>query len=191
MQVFLDPFSTSMAIISGLIFGFLLRKAAVCRFDTIVNQLLLKDFTVMKVILTAIVTGSIGLYTLRYLGIIPSLMLSKTPIMMTAIGGVIFGLGMSLAGYCPGTGIAAIADGSRDMIYGMIGMITGALLFNEISPWVAPYLKTKDVYYQKTLSYAFATTDLTVILALIIFWLLFVLGIGRYEKKKKLFSSST
>ena len=61
VALFDNLFSVITAVISGLVFGFLLRKAYVTRFDTIVNQLILKDFTVMKVIFTAITVGSVGI----------------------------------------------------------------------------------------------------------------------------------
>lgn len=178
------PFSTAfLAIASGIVFGFLLRKATVSRFDTIVGQLLLKDFTVMKVILTAIVAGSIGIYFLGMFGYLPGLHLSKTPILFSLIGGSIFGVGMSLTGYCPGTAIAALAEGSKDMLFALPGMLIGSIIFNALSPSWYLYMIKPDQYYQKTLDDLFIFPQGFSIFFVFVMWLAFVFIMHRYENK--------
>ncbi|NGX28435.1 MAG: hypothetical protein K940chlam1_00614 [Candidatus Anoxychlamydiales bacterium] len=137
--------------IAGFLFGFLLRKAKVTRFDVIVKQLLLKDFTVMKVIFTAIIVGSIGIYTMLGFNLI-GLSISDATQGAVIIGGSIFGIGMAIMGYCPGTGIAALADGSRDMFFGLIGMLTGAAIFAEAYPYITKYMKLTDNSAMQTLA---------------------------------------
>ena len=110
--------SLILGSLMGFVFGFLLRKAYVSRFDTIVKQLIIKDFTVMKVIFTAIIVGSIGIYFMKIFGWV-ALELSKASFLAVIFGGTIFGIGMAITGYCPGTAIASLADGSKDMIYGL------------------------------------------------------------------------
>ena len=138
----LAPFPTLLSgLITGILFGFILRKALVTRFDIIVNQLLLRDFTVMKVILTAIACGSLGIYGLHSAS--PSLpfLISKTTLFSTMLGGTLFGIGMAIMGYCPGTGVGALADGARDMWFGVLGMIVGAALYAHLYPWIVSYIK--------------------------------------------------
>lgn len=125
----------------GIIFGFLLRKGYVTKFDVIVNQFLFRDFTVMKVILTATLFGGISMYGITYFMPHYSLVISKTTLLSSAIGGAIFGIGMAIMGYCPGTGIGALADGARDMWFGMLGMVTGAALYAQVYPWIACTIK--------------------------------------------------
>ncbi len=139
------PFKTILSgLFVGIAFGFLLRKSYVTRFDTIVNQMLLKDFTVMKVMLTAIAFGSMGIYTI--ISFLPShqLIISPTPLFASALGGGIFGIGMAIMGYCPGTGIGALADGARDMWFGVLGMIAGAALYAELFPWITTHIKSSS-----------------------------------------------
>lgn len=187
MQLHLFPnvFTIFLAIMAGLIFGFLLRKGGVSRFDTIVGQLLLKDFTVMKVILTAIVVGSIGIYSLEALGLIPSFHLSDTPILFSALGGAVFGIGMSIAGYCPGTAIASIAEGSKDMIFGLMGMIFGAFLFNEFSAELMPYLNQRDFAFHQTIGSLFAVPHWMAIGGVAAIWAIFALLVKSFERKRK------
>lgn len=124
--------------LAGLIFGFLLQRGGVTRYNVILGQFLLKDFTVLKVMLTAIIVGAAGIYGMLALGILESgdLHLKSATILGNALGGVIFGVGMAVLGYCPGTGIGAIADGSRHAIFGVLGMLAGAAVFAEMQPWL-------------------------------------------------------
>jgi uncharacterized protein len=124
-----------LGAITGLVFGFLLQKGGVTRADVIIGQFLLRDFTVLKVMLTAVIVGGVGVYGLLGMGVIESLHIKNAAIWGNLLGGGIFGVGMAILGYCPGTGVAAIGDGSRDAIPGVIGMIVGAALFAEAYPW--------------------------------------------------------
>lgn len=128
-------------LIIGLFFGFLLRKGHLTRFSVIVGQLLLRDFTVMKVMLTAIVTGSIGIYTLQYFLPEHTLLIKPKMISAVLVGGAIFGVGMATLGFCPGTAVGALADGARDVWFGILGMLAGAALFAEVYPWL------KDIFF--------------------------------------------
>ena len=58
------------------------------------------------------------------------------------IGGLIFGVGMAVLGYCPGTGAAALGDGSRHAIPGLIGMMVGGVVFAELYPWLSKNVLT-------------------------------------------------
>ena len=126
--------------VTGLIFGFLLQKARVTRADVIIAQFLLRDYTVMKVILTAIVVGSIGIYGMLEMDMIPVLSIKPAFLYANALGGLIFGVGMAILGYCPGTALAAIGDGSRDAIAGVLGGVTGVALFAALFPLLSSSL---------------------------------------------------
>ena len=141
---FASPGMLLSGAVTGLIFGFLLQKARVTRADVIIAQFLLRDYTVMKVILTAIVVGSIGIYGMLNIGMIPALSIKPAFLYANALGGLIFGVGMAVLGYCPGTALAAIGDGSRDAIAGVLGGVTGAALFAELYPLLSSRLI--DVY---------------------------------------------
>lgn len=126
-----DPISKlALGLITGFLFGFLLQKGHVTKYPVIVRQFLLRDFTVLKTMLTAVVVGGIGVYALKALGS-ASLHVKPAQLAAVSIGGLIFGVGMVLLGYCPGTGIAAAAEGKTDALFGVVGMMFGALLFAE------------------------------------------------------------
>ncbi len=119
-----------LGFLIGFVFGFLLQKGRLTHYATIVGQFLLRDFTVLKVMLTGIVVGAIGVYGLREFGWV-SLDIMPAVVGSVVVGGLIFGVGMALLGYCPGTAVGAIGEGSRHAMAGVFGMLAGAALYAE------------------------------------------------------------
>ena len=120
--------------IFGLAFGFLLQKGGVGKFNVLMGQLLLQDFTVAKVMLTAIVVGMVGVFALHHFAKV-NLHIKPTRVGANIIGGLLFGAGFALMGYCPGTAAAALGQGSWDALFGMAGLVVGSWLFAELSRW--------------------------------------------------------
>lgn len=118
--------------IFGFAFGFLLQKGGVGKFNILIGQLLLQDFTVAKIMLTAIVVGMAGVFTLHHFAKV-NLHIKPTRIASNVIGGLFFGAGFALIGYCPGTAAAAIGQGSWDALFGMAGLVAGSWIFAEFS----------------------------------------------------------
>jgi hypothetical protein len=118
--------------IFGLVFGFLLQKGGVGKFNVIIGQLLLQDWTVVKIMLTAIIVGMIGVFTLHHFAKV-NLHIKPTRIGANIIGGLLFGAGFALIGYCPGTAAVALGQGSWDALFGMAGLIAGSWIFAELS----------------------------------------------------------
>ncbi len=122
-------------MIFGFCFGFLLQKGGVAKFHVLIGQLLLEDFTVIKVMLTAVVTGMIGIFAMQAKGLV-TLHPKPTRYGANIIGGLFFGAGFALAAYCPGTGAAALGQGNLDALAVMAGLMAGSYLFAEISGWL-------------------------------------------------------
>ncbi len=120
------------AVLFGLAFGFLLQKGGVGKYHILMGQLLLQDFTVVKIMLTAIVVGMVGIFTLHRFAKV-NLHIKPTRLGPNIIGGLIFGAGFALIGYCPGTAAAALGQGSYDALFGMAGLIVGSYLYAEFS----------------------------------------------------------
>lgn len=128
-------------LITGILFGFLLQKGRVLRYDKQIGALRLLDMTIVKFMLTAIVVGMIGTYALVDLGMAK---LSVKPMIIGAvvIGGLIFGIGWGLFGYCPGTSLGAVGEGRLDGLWGIAGMLAGAALYAEAYPLMQKTLLT-------------------------------------------------
>jgi uncharacterized membrane protein YedE/YeeE len=122
-------------IITGIIFGFLLQKAQVLRYDKQVGALRLIDMTILKFMLSAIVVASIGIYLFKDLGLI-ELDIKATSIGAQVIGGLLFGIGWGLLGYCPGTAAGALGEGRIDGLWGILGMLCGGALYAVIYPFM-------------------------------------------------------
>lgn len=138
---FADPKVIILGALTGLVFGFLLQKGGVTRYNVIVNQFRFRDFTVLKTMLTAIVVGAIGIYAMLQLGMIKGLHVKSADLAMNAVGGLVFGVGMVLLGYCPGTALAAVGQGSRDAAVGVGGALVGAAVYAEAYPFLARVLE--------------------------------------------------
>jgi uncharacterized protein len=123
-----------IGLITGVFFGFFLQKAQVTKYEAIFGQLLLIDFTVIKVMLTAIVIGMAGVYSMRRIGLV-DLDIKPGSWGANGLGGVIFGVGLAILGYCPGTAAGAAGQGSLDALVGGVGgMIAGGMLYTRIYP---------------------------------------------------------
>lgn len=128
------PAQLLIGLLLGIAFGFLLQKGGVTSYDVIVGQLLFTDFTVVKVMLSAVLTGMIGVHLLRSLGL-ARLHPQSGSFGASALGGLIFGVGFALLGYCPGTAAGAVGQGSLDALFGGVaGLVIGAGLFAAAFP---------------------------------------------------------
>lgn len=134
-QVFGKPGSARQLALGfgfGIVFGFLLQKGGVAKYEVLLGALLLTDFTVMKIMLTAIVVGMVGIFAMHALGWV-KLHVKPTRYAANVIGGLLFGVGFALLGYCPGTGAAALGQGNFDAIAGILGLMVGSHLYAEMS----------------------------------------------------------
>lgn len=124
----------AIGLMIGVVFGFLLQKGGMTQYDIIIGQLLLEDFTVMKLMTSAIITTMVGFHLLRSLGFL-ELRVKPGSWGSSALGGLIFGVGFGLLGYCPGTLIGATGEGSLDALFGgVLGLLAGAGIFAEFYP---------------------------------------------------------
>lgn len=134
------PASPTRTLVSGLvfgtIFGFLLQKGGVAKFHVLIGQLLLKDFTVLKVMLSAVVVGTLGIHLMHHWKMV-ELHIKPTRIASNIIGGLLFGAGFALSAYCPGTGAAALGQGNFDALAMIMGMLGGSYVFAEASGWIS------------------------------------------------------
>ncbi|MEE4134434.1 MAG: DUF6691 family protein [Desulforhopalus sp.] len=120
-------------LVTGLLFGFLLQKGRVLRYDKQLGALRLKDMTIVKFMLSSVIVGMVGVYILHDLGL-AKLSIKATILGPVILGALIFGLGWGLLGYCPGTSMGALGEGRWDALWGILGMIVGAGLFAEAYP---------------------------------------------------------
>ena len=125
-----------LGLLVGICFGFLLQKGGATDYGVIEGQLLLTDFTVLKLMLSAVIVGMVVFPVLKRSGY-ANLHAADGTAGSNVIGGLIFGAGFGLLGYCPGTVAGAVGTGALDaLVGGMVGMLIGAGLFADIYPSV-------------------------------------------------------
>jgi len=166
-------------LITGVLFGFLMQKGRVVRYDRQIGALRLMDMTIVKYFFSAIMTGMIGIAVLHNLGIAKPLIL-PTNIGANIIGGLTFGLGWSIIGYCPGTSLGALGEGRTDAFWGILGMLTGAALFAEVYPAISRTVLTWGREGSITLPHILGLNDWIVIVLFV------AMGLGLFvflEKK--------
>ncbi len=129
-----------LALPIGMIFGVLLHRGGVADYNVIVNQFRLRDFTVLKVMFTAIIVGGLGVLALHATGH-ATYHIKPTNLLGVVLGAALFGVGMVLYGYCPGTGIAAVATGSLHAVVGVFGMLIGGVLYALSFSWVEAHIQ--------------------------------------------------
>ena len=130
----------ALGLLFGIIFGVFLQKAGVTTYKVIINQLLLTDFTVLKVMMSAVVVGTFGVHFMQKKGLV-NFSVRAGSFGSTVIGGLIFGAGFALLGYCPGTVAGAVGQGSMDaLVGGVTGLIFGSWVYALLYPRLTPFL---------------------------------------------------
>ncbi len=125
----------ALGLITGILFGFLLQKGRVLRFEKQIGALRLRDMTILKFMLSAIIVGMIGVYLLVGLDILE---IRHKPLGWGAVllGGVLFGAGWAVMGYCPGTSMGALGEGRWHAVWAILGMVVGASVFARLYPFL-------------------------------------------------------
>jgi len=171
----LSPLAWGLAF--GIVFGFVLQKGGATKYDMILAQLLLTDFTVLKIMLSAVVTGMLGIYLMKSLGWV-QLYPKSGSVGMNVIGGLIFGVGFAVLGYCPGTIAGAIGNGFLDaLVGGLIGIWLGAGLFAALYPKLRKGILAKGDYGDVTLPRLLKVNDwivvipAAVLIILVLYWI--------------------
>ena len=122
--------SIVLAVVIGAVFGFVLDRVGATNPQYILKMLNLTDMHLAKTILLAIGTSSVLLFGGHLLGVVDIGHMSvKTAHLGVLVGGVIFGVGWALSGYCPGTGVCAAASGRKDALFFVAGGLLGAAAY--------------------------------------------------------------
>jgi uncharacterized protein len=169
-----------LGLITGVLFGFLLQKGRVLRFDKQVGAMLLTDMTIFKFMLSAILVGMVGINFLADMGIIT---MSHKPMNVGAIvvGGALFGGGWAIMGYCPGTSVGAVGEGRWHALFAIAGMIAGAAVYAELYPWMKSTVLAWKDYGKIDLP---QVTGLTKWILIPLFWVGCLAMFAWFEKKR-------
>ena len=138
-----SPGKLLLGLATGVAFGGLLQRGRASRYGLIMDQLLLRDGAIAKLMGTAAAIGAVGAHALVRAG---KAKLDIKPLQLGGIvgGGIAFGAGLAVLGYCPGTSLAALGERKRDALAGVLGMLAGAAIFVRAYPALEPLLRAGD-----------------------------------------------
>lgn len=134
----------ALGLATGIAFGALLQRGGLADSRTIVGQLTGDDARVAKTMGTAVAVGALGHRWLHRRGLATDEPKPMNPVGLIG-GAALFGAGMAMSGYCPGTAAAAAGSGRSEAVWAMAGMLAAATAF------VATYPRLKTALEAGTL----------------------------------------
>ncbi len=169
-----------LGLITGILFGFFLQKGQALRYDRQIGMLRLKDFTILKLMLSAILIGMVGIYFFVDMGW-GKLSIKATVLGANILGGLIFGLGWAMLGYCPGTAVGATGEGRWDAFWGgILGLLVGAGIFAEVYTFIKDGILKWGDFGKITIPKIF---DINHWIIILIVWIIMILVLVFIEKK--------
>ncbi|MCL4474547.1 MAG: YeeE/YedE family protein [Actinobacteria bacterium] len=171
----------ALGLLTGVAFGAILQRVGASSYELIVNMLRLKDLTIMKFFFLAIGVGAVGIYTVDALG---TAHIGIAPLYLLGLvaGGVVFGVGWAVCGYCPGTSLVAMGEGKVDAAVTVLGGLAGALTLALTWDWIRPLLVDPLNYGPKSLPDILGVRPLLVAVILAAIIVAFVIYLDRPQR---------
>jgi thiosulfate/3-mercaptopyruvate sulfurtransferase len=140
------PHAFFLALLVGAGFGFALERAGFSSSRRLAGVFYFTDMAVVKVMFSALITAMLGLCYLQAFGWIRLEQVFLMPTIFGAqiVGGLLFGIGFAMGGWCPGTAAAGLAAGRIDALVFLAGALGGGILFNECFPLIRPLYTAGD-----------------------------------------------
>jgi hypothetical protein len=173
-------------LICGLLFGFVLENAGFGSPLKLSAQFRLTDWSVFKVMFTAIVVAAFGLWALRVVGWLKPDVISvpQALIMASAVGGALVGAGFAVGGYCPGTSMVGVASGRKDALVFVVGLLVGTTAFSVFfGPAIRSMMAIGAVIEGDTMTDAYGISE-PVMLAVLAVFLVAVFYVGSWFERR-------
>jgi hypothetical protein len=162
---------------TGIAFGFALERAGFGDSRNLAAQFYLRDMRVLKVMFTAIITAMLLIFWSSAFGILDysKLYINTTYLWPGILGGILFGFGFVVGGYCPGTAIVSMSTFKLDGLFFLIGLMFGMFIFGETIRFFRVFWDTSGLYGEVTLQEFFGVSSgvmvlFVVLMALGMFW---------------------
>lgn len=157
-------------LLCGVLFGYVLENAGFASPRKLTAQFRFSDWSVFKVMFTAIIVAAIGLYAAAAFGWLQwsGIYIPTTFFWATLTGGALVGAGMAVGGYCPGTSTVELATGRLDALFFMIGMVLGTGLFAGLFNSIEGFYLAAEGPQAQTLSALFGIPTWAVLAILIV-----------------------
>jgi hypothetical protein len=173
-------------LVCGILFGFVLENAGFGSPLKLGAQFKLTDWSVFKVMFTAIVVTAFGLWILRVTGFLKpdSVAVPQAVMMGSAVGGALVGAGFAIGGYCPGTSLAGLASGRVDALVFMVGLLVGTATFAGLfGPAIGTMMAMGSIIEGDTFTEAYGVAE-PVVLAVLGLFLVAVFYLGSWFERR-------
>jgi hypothetical protein len=120
-------------LLVGIGMGWLIQRVRASSPAMIASNLRLENLSIIKFMALTIAVGTVGAYLL---GLFLPMHFAIKPTYVLGVlgGGLLFGIGFALAGYCPGTCVVGAAEGRKDALFTLLGGVVGAGAFTAAYP---------------------------------------------------------
>jgi hypothetical protein len=141
------PIGLLAALVIGLGFGFWLERAGFGSSRKLTAIFYFQDFAVLKVMFAAMVTAALVLQGFALLGLVDlaTMFVPETVLAPQLVGGLVFGAGFVIGGWCPGTAAVGLASGKLDALAFLGGAGAGSLAFAALQPQLGGLLAAGDL----------------------------------------------
>lgn len=172
-----------LAIIFGISFGFIMQRIGAFEYENILNALRLKDLSIPKFMLLTVAITTVGVFSLRSLGLVSLDLIVYNPV-ANILGGLIFGVGFAFAGYCPGTSIGAMGEGKQDAVFTVLGGLVGVFTYTLLQQYLGFSL---TMYDEGKISLAnlipLDSFSLAIVYSILLVMVIFL--VDRWEEKRR------
>ncbi|MCF8024949.1 MAG: YeeE/YedE family protein [Desulfobacteraceae bacterium] len=157
-----------LGLLSGIAFGFVIQRIGATNADKMARAHLMLEGEIPRFMLLAIIISSVGLLGLQSANVGRTLIIPVS-LVATGLGGILFGVGWGLCGYCPGTTWAAAGEGRMDAVFALLGGLAGTALFAQLHEFLIPLLHAPTNMGQITLADWFGSRPLAVAVLAVVF----------------------
>ena len=173
-------------LICGVLFGYVLENAGFGSPLKLSAQFRLTDWSVFKVMFTAIVVAALGLWLFRVVGWLKPDVVSvpQALIMASAVGGALVGAGFAIGGYCPGTSMVGLSSGRMDALVFIVGLLAGTAAFSVFyGPAIRSMMAIGTVIEGDTMTDAYGISEPVLLVVLVVF-LVAVFYVGSWFERR-------
>ncbi|KXS12932.1 hypothetical protein M427DRAFT_156967 [Gonapodya prolifera JEL478] len=132
-------------VLVGLAFGFFVQKGRAYEPKVMQDQMLLRDFTMMKMFLSACAAAQFCFSILDYFDVhgfrkyrlANQAARNSRGVLAVAIGSGLLGVSMTISGACPTTLYSQVGSGVNGSFQVLLGSVLGTLLFTLAEPFMA------------------------------------------------------
>ncbi|ADV46602.1 YeeE/YedE thiosulfate transporter family protein [Nitratifractor salsuginis] len=135
------------AIVMGFAFGFVLERTGFTRAQHIADTFYFRNLAVPKIMGVTVITATTWFILFAWMGWIDlnALFTPSTYVWPYVVGGIIFGFGMVMSGYCPGTAVAGLGSGKSDALVFLLGLFGGAFIYFLLYPLISGFVSSGNL----------------------------------------------